>query len=157
MSEKPFFRSGYDPRIRSRDPAYQTPAGGESMTKQAFKKECDINNIVSKYLKSGYVGHLNPKTPRYGYAPAVDLHEALAIVDQAFESFARLPADVRKRFANDPMEFAAFLDKPEAPEELRKLRLLKPEESSSLQEKGAESAGSEPQASDNPPDAESPA
>ena len=37
-----------------------------SMTKQSFADECDINNIMKRYIKDGVVNHLNTYQGNYG-------------------------------------------------------------------------------------------
>ena len=39
---------------------------GESRTRQEFKEECDINNIMRKYKQSGLVEHVKEYGGRYG-------------------------------------------------------------------------------------------
>lgn len=92
-------------------------------TKQSFKKECDINNIVAFYKKKGVIAHLNPAKPRYGFAPSVDYVDALQLVIDAEQSFNDLPSEVRKRFDNDPAAFLEFVENPENDAELVKLGL----------------------------------
>ena len=40
-----------------------------SLTKQSFKDECNINNIMSKYMKDGLIGHVNKHQGRYDDLP----------------------------------------------------------------------------------------
>lgn len=98
----------------------------ESRTKQAFKDECDINNIVSKAMKAGELqGMINP--PRYAdVADAPRYHEALTLVVEAQAQFDALPSAVRKRFANDPANFLEFANDPSSAEEMIKLGLASP-------------------------------
>jgi len=97
-----------------------------SRTKQSFKRECDINAIMGKYLKSGAVDHLAKHGGMYGFAAALDFHAAMNIVRKAEEMFEDLDSSIRKRFANDPALFLDFVNKPENIDELRKLGLAKP-------------------------------
>ena len=41
------------------------PVGGPSRTKQAFKEECDVNNILRKYEKTGLITHVAAYKGRY--------------------------------------------------------------------------------------------
>ena len=36
-----------------------------SLTKQSFTKECDINNIMKKYQKTGAIDHVNKHEASY--------------------------------------------------------------------------------------------
>lgn len=85
---------------------------GDGRAKQAMKAECDINNIMAKYVKTGAVSHFNAKGARYGDVPAVSYHEALNTVIAARELFEGLPAKIRTRFQNDPGQFLAFVQDP---------------------------------------------
>ena len=108
---------------RERVPAAEDP--GEGRTMQEFKDECDINNILKKYQRSGLVDHVREFEGRYGdFTAAVDYHEAMNITIQAQEMFMTLPSAIRARFENDPGEFLAFANNPENEDELREMGLL---------------------------------
>ena len=88
-----------------------------SLTKQSFRDESNINRIVSKYRKTGLLDHVNRHQGFYGDVTGVDYQTALHTVMQAEESFGTLPADLRKRFDNDPGAFLAFMADPAKREE----------------------------------------
>ena len=72
-----------------------------SRTKQSFTKECDINNIMARYRKTGLMPQM-PGRPLYGdFSGAVDFEATVQRIQVAQEAFDRLPVDVRKRFNND--------------------------------------------------------
>lgn len=74
--------------------------------KQEFKAECDINNIMKKYVKTGQLFHLAKGNPKYGeFADALTFQESLNLVNFAQEQFEALPAHVREQFGNDPIQF----------------------------------------------------
>lgn len=95
-----------------------------SLTRQEFKAECDINNIMRKYFRTGMLTHVNKYEGQYGDCPAVDFQEALNIVQRGGEMFAELPAKVRARFENDPAQFLAFVDDEDNREEAVLLGLI---------------------------------
>lgn len=96
----------------------------ESRTKQSFKDECDINNILSKYQKTGIVSHINQSEGQYGdFTSEQDYQTALNTVIQAQDMFSSLSAEVRDKFANDPAQFLKFVEKEENAEELIKMGL----------------------------------
>lgn len=100
-----------------------------SMTKQEFKRECDINNIIKHYSVSGMVNHVNAKAAQGAYQDlpdSVDFQESLHTIKMAEEAFMTLPAKVRDRFGQDPAEFLAFMANPDNLEEIRKLGLAQP-------------------------------
>ena len=101
-----------------------TDVGGPSLTKQSFKDECDLNKIMAKYQRTGVMTHVNNFGMKYGEVPALDFRQALHLVIDAQDEFDELPSEVRKRFANDPAEFLAFMEDPNNREEARLLGLL---------------------------------
>lgn len=85
---------------------------GPGLTKQSFKDECDVNNIVAKYQKTGAITHFAKHAPQYDFCTGHDLKESIEIVNQANEMFAELPSAVRKLCNNDPAEFLQFVQDP---------------------------------------------
>lgn len=79
----------------------------DGRTKQAHQSECDINQVLSKYLKTGVIDHVSSHQGQYGEAPGIDFKEALDLVRRSQDMFDELPAKARKHFNNDP---AAFMD-----------------------------------------------
>lgn len=80
----------------------------KSLTIQSEKADADINTIVKRF---GLTGHLpsNIRIPRYGDFTGVDDYQsALNAVKAADETFNSLPAEVRRRFDNDPEQFVEF-------------------------------------------------
>ncbi len=107
---------------------------GTGRTKQSFVKECDINNILAKYQKTGALTHLQNHGAQYGDATAVSFTEAMQIVTKAQTMFEELPSSLRTRFANDPAQFMDFVQTPGNEDEMRDLGLLplKSEQSATL-------------------------
>lgn len=90
---------------------FVTKSGGESMVKQSFADECNINTIVKRFEKTGMITHLNEREPFYGdVSELVGYDEALNVVARSQELFMSLSAEVRERFANDPARLISFLD-----------------------------------------------
>lgn len=82
--------------------------GGESMTKQEFKEECDINTIVRRF---GLTGELptGVQAPTYGDFEFVgDYKSAVEMVMASEDAFMKFPAEVRARFENDPQQLLEF-------------------------------------------------
>lgn len=46
-----------------------------SLTRQSFKDECNVTNIVNSYARTGMVNHVARMTPRYFEAPEMDYSE----------------------------------------------------------------------------------
>lgn len=97
---------GYDTDAVSRETGYVD--NSPSLTQQSFQDECDINTIVRRFGLTGAMPE--PLEPRYGdFSNAVDFHSAMNAVRSASEGFMTLPADLRKRFENDPANLISFL------------------------------------------------
>lgn len=97
--------------------------GKTSRTKQAHKNECDINNIMAKYLKTGILEHAENYSGQYGFATQTDFKESLQLIAEAQNMFDALPAKARKKFNNDPGEFLEFVQNPANESELYDLGL----------------------------------
>jgi len=81
---------------------------GFGKTVQASKEEADINTIVKRFGLTGTLPQ-NVRTPLSGdFTNAIDFRTAMDAVVAAERSFAAMPAEVRKRFGNDPAEFVDF-------------------------------------------------
>lgn len=114
---------------------------GAGRTKQSFKSECDINQIMARYIKTGTLDFAQKHAPQYGDVRGIDFERGLTIVRQAQSMFAELPARVRARFGNDPAEFLHFVQDPETLDEQRELGLLRPEVKVATPEPGIAAAG----------------
>lgn len=100
-----------------------------SMTQQHLKEECDVNSILEKYRRTGYIGHINPRAGQSGdFSNLQDFKQNLDMVKSAYSMFENLPAHVRKRFANDPANLIDFINDSQNTDEAIKLGLaIKPE------------------------------
>jgi len=84
---------------------------GISRTRQSEKAACDINNIVSRYIKTEVMEHINAHRGVFAdLPPQLEYQDALSQVKVAEGAFSMLPAEVRAQFANDPYKFLAFAD-----------------------------------------------
>lgn len=113
---------------------------GPSRTKQSFKKQVDINEIVANLKRTGLLSHVNTRAPMYADVSTIpDYQSALNIINVAKASFAALPSGVRERFQNDPGQMISFLADPKNVEEGIALGLLekKPVPSSAQASPGA--------------------
>lgn len=115
-----------------------------SLTKQSFKDECDINNIVSKFAKTGVLEHVALSKPQFGdFLGVSDYQTALNQVLEAEDAFDALPAKVRARFHNQPVEFLEFCADEKNHDEMVELGLIEP--SPLFYPKGSEAAEPEAQ------------
>lgn len=86
---------------------------GDSSVQQSAKDECDINNIMRQYERTGLLSHVNRYQGDYGdFTDVVDYRTACDVVRRADEMFSSLPASVRANFDNDPSRFLSFVDDP---------------------------------------------
>ena len=120
---KPVFHTAYEP-----PPQVEFVNNEPSLTQQHFAEECDINNIVEKYMISGVLGDplVSPSvSPMYGdYSSVEDFHSAQTIIAHATQAFDLLPAALRKRFNNDPAQLLSFLEDESNREEAIKIGLV---------------------------------
>lgn len=86
------------------------------VTQQQFINDCDINQIVNKFLRGDDISHYqraviygdqeNVVPENFDYALASD------IINQANWQFAQLPAQDRDYFQNDPQNFIDYMENP---------------------------------------------
>lgn len=112
-------RGPYDPSV----PCHvQFPE--PSLTVQSFKDECDINQIMTKYEKTGVIDHLNTHQGNYGdFLGFEDYQTHLNQIAEAGIAFASIPAKIRAKFDNDPAKFLEFAQNSENLEEMQNLGL----------------------------------
>lgn len=98
-----------------------------TLAQQQFKDQCDVNQIMKKYLKTGTITHIN-NTRQGVYADLsqvpLDYQEALNTVIRAKDAFQEVPSHIRLRFQNDPGQMLRFLADPANQEEAIKLGLM---------------------------------
>ncbi len=85
--------------------------GDKIRTKQSAKNECDINQILAKYLRTGVVAPENMAKRQAVFADVSetgDYHTARNQVIAAKDAFMTLPAKLRARFNNDPGKLLDF-------------------------------------------------
>lgn len=100
---------------------------GEAVTKQSFKKECDINNILSQFKRTGIITHIQSQQPVYADLPDdMDYQHSLAVLDAADAAFQTLPSVVRRFFDNDPAQLLQALQDPAMRPKLMELGIIKP-------------------------------
>lgn len=111
---------------RDRSPVAIEFPEGHGRTKQAFKAECDINQILARYDSTGLITHVNRMQAWYGdFTEVNEYQQAMNTVIKAQEMFGELPSRIRAQFDNDPGQFLEFASNPENLPELRKMGLAK--------------------------------
>lgn len=91
-----------------------------SKTRQSFKDECDINNILARYVKTGICDHVARRGPEYNDIDPIDFETAMQIIADATTMFNELPSPTRLAFNNDPREFLTYVQDPANASELHK-------------------------------------
>lgn len=115
-----------EPAVRSRSYRKRVPyrTTGESLTKQSFKQDCDINNIMRQFERTGIIDHVNKFAGNYGHMPSeIDYQAACNQMITAQNMFDSLPSKIRQHFHNDPAKFLAAASDPERREEMIELGL----------------------------------
>lgn len=128
-------RTAYGPKLRIRQ-CFLT----QGRTKQSFKEECDINNIMARYLKTGVLEHVRQTVGQYLDVTGADFQSAQDLVAGANSMFHMLPAHIRTKFDNDAGKFLDYMENPRNAEEARELGLLPSEPPSSYPPTGAPSS-----------------
>lgn len=118
------FRSAYDGQSADYSLSATQADFGPSLAHQSFLDECDINRIVRQWDQTGLFSSRPDREPVYFDASEVpDFQSSLNQVIAAQAAFDALPAQVRKRFSNNPAEFVAFAADPANGEEMVRLGL----------------------------------
>lgn len=104
---------------------------GDSLTKQEFKDECDLNIMMDKWARTGGIpDELLNRPSVYGNFPTQNSYQEHANrVAEAKSDFEYLPSSTREFFANDVGNLIDFLSDETNLEEAVELGLVqKPEE-----------------------------
>lgn len=104
---------------------------GPSRAKQEFRSLTNINEIVRRARRTGYITHVQRRPGAFLDVSQVgDFRSVLARIRAAQEAFERLPASLRGRFNDDPAALVEFIQDRKNYDEAVKLGLIeKPKES----------------------------
>lgn len=105
----------------------QTIIETPTLTQQQFAEQCNVNNIIAKYRKTGSLTHVrNVQEGVYADLTQLpSLQDAYMTVQAAESAFAEIPSEIRQRFGHDPRAMIKFLENPNNKEEAIKLGLVK--------------------------------
>lgn len=98
-----------------------------SMTKQSFKDELDVNNIIKKYTVPELKQMAEDFEGIYGDFDEIDYQTALTKISHANDVFMNVPVKIRQQFGNDPGKFIDYATDPSNIESLREMGLAHPE------------------------------
>lgn len=112
-----------DEELRRRTAVYFTE--DDDRTLQQYKDDADINTIVRRFGVTGEMP-IAGRAPYYGdFSNVMDYHAALNAVREAESMFGQLPAELRKRFDNDPGKLLELVEDPDRFDELVELGLAR--------------------------------
>lgn len=111
---------------RERSLNFATENTEDSLTQQSDAKECDINIIMSRYQQTGQLPAQTIEAMSGDFSNIPDYRAMVETLQHANETFASLPAKVRKEFDNDPAQFVGFVKNPENLEKMREMGLANP-------------------------------
>lgn len=108
----------------------QEKPSGKSRTQQHFRKEADINTIMQRYAKTGYL--VDPSIARTrqpifaDVSTGMDYHALQLQLLDINTRFSAMPAELRERFDNSPEKCLNWLADPANAKEAGELGLLPP-------------------------------
>lgn len=112
--------------------------GGESMTRQEFESDCDINTIMERYITTGQIPPQG-RTPVFqDVSEMVDLKTSIDRIAAIQERLPELPRSARELFEQDSRTFMENLENVETVDDLRKLGILAAESAEEAQEVATE-------------------
>lgn len=131
MAKSPTLTTGPVNRVRNRwfnTSSVGTKVFGQSLTKQEFREECDVNLILSRYQDAPPKPWGSPPVLRFGdFADAPDFLAAQLLVKEAEDLYNSMPVQVRDRFGHNPANFLQFVHDPKNRDEAKRLGILRPE------------------------------
>lgn len=100
-----------DPNWKRIRPPSKTLSCGPGRARPEFQDECDVNQILRKFQKTGLVSHLAKGQPQYGdFTNVTSYADAVSQVREAEAAFLELPANIRRRFENNPTALVEFMN-----------------------------------------------
>lgn len=122
----PHIRTRYNYDIRAAGQACALICEDPSLAQQHAKEDADINTLVRRFGITGTMPQLDRIPLQGDFHDITDFHTAANKILEAEQTFMTLPAELRKRFENDPHKFLDFTSDEANREEMGKLGLLKP-------------------------------
>lgn len=98
----------YNMRSAYSKPKPSTIICDDGITEQHHSEECDVNNILATYMKTGVLPPVDPNA-KYGDLSDFDYQSLQNQIANANSLFEQLPENVRYRFGNEPYRFLNFV------------------------------------------------
>lgn len=114
------FRTAYGPHLSPQ----LTFEAGFGLTKQSHRDECDINQIMARFQKTGVLDFAQNHQGQYADVTGLDYEVGMQNIRKADAMFQDLPSSLRARFHNDPREFLDFVQDEDNRAEATRLGLL---------------------------------
>ncbi len=93
----------------------------DGRTKQAFRDETDINQILKRAQKTGTISHLAKHEGRYADFSGYDFFQNQLMLVRGREMFDDLPSEIRSEFDQSPAAFFEYVNDPENKDRLGEL------------------------------------
>jgi len=101
--KKHYMRSAYAKPVQSKINC------DDGITEQHHAEQCDVNNILATYMKTGVLPAIDPNA-QYGDLSDFDYQSMQNQIANARSLFEQLPENVRARFGNEPHRFLNFVE-----------------------------------------------
>jgi len=118
----PFFKTPYNHDCHAEALATGTINNEKSMTQQNAAEEADINTIVKRFGITGQLPNVVMPPTVQDFTEVFDFQSAMNVLAAAKESFAKMPAEVRAQFGNNPAGFVSYVDAAVEAGDLEQLR-----------------------------------
>lgn len=118
-------RHAFSPRDSLDDIDYAGVSEESPGAMQEFKDQCDINNIMARFQRSGALDWANKHEGTFADVTGYGFQSAMDTIQRAQQLFDDLPSSVRDRFHNDPSSFLDFIHNPNNHEEATRLGLTR--------------------------------
>lgn len=97
---------------------------GESLAKQEFAAETDVNVIMNRYRQTGVLPQIGSPGVYGDFTTREDYLSCMIRVRQAEEAFALLPAEIRDACGHDPAELVDLVVNPARRADAERLGLV---------------------------------
>jgi phage internal scaffolding protein len=122
----PFMRTSYNYDRHAASIASGLACEDATLAQQHFKDECDINNIVNQFIRTG-TQPIPADLSHYGdFSGVNDYHSAMNSIIASEDAFMALPATLRAEFENDPAQLIEFLNNSENYDRAVELGIIAP-------------------------------
>lgn len=118
-----------EPRPPQDRPYGETFDPEKDCTKQSFAEECNINNILDRFIRTGVIDHVSKFGAVYGdFGTGAEFQEHMMQIANAQNMFNELPARARQYFNEDPAQFLDYVNGDEVTvEKLHELGIASPD------------------------------